>query len=427
MSNLEMRHPEGDLLLPYLDGELPARQARRVRRHVEACWQCRSELDELQKSVGACVRYRRDLLPSLLPPPPAPWSDLKREFDRLDASSEHRRFFQQPVFRWAALAATAVSLIAATLTLRTTVFRPNVEPVKIPRPRPAPDKEFPKVEDSPAGPIARPDGLVPSGPGGLPAALPKPTPPASLADQLQAVAALHQLGADLGEPVEVTREATQVVVSGTGVSPDLQNKIRSALVSVPHVLVRFSEPAPAPVEPVSPDGNNSVPNPRAPATPNRLEAQLGGRTQLESFSSQVLEHNEAAMTRVYALRRLAQQFPAAAETQLSREDLRVLRDLGREHAGVLAREVSAIDRAASPLLLALGGPPPVRPSPGQAATWQAATAELFRSAKQVETLLAALLGAAAPDTPADTLPSQASAAVAQFQADVQQCERLLTQ
>jgi len=427
MSNLEMRHPEGDLLLPYLDGELPARQARRVRRHVEACWQCRSELDELQKSVGACVRYRRDLLPSLLPPPPAPWSDLTRELERLDASSERRPLFQRPVFRWAALAATGLSLAAATLTLRTTVFRSGVEPVTSRSLRPAPEKEFPHIEDSPAGPIARTDGSEPSVRRGLPAALPKPAAEVSFADQLQAVAALHQLGADLGEPVEVSREAAHIVVSGTGVSTDLQNKIRSALVSVPHVLVRFDEPAPAPVEPILPDGNNAVPNPRAPATPNRLETQLGGHTQLESFSSQLLDHNEAAMSRVYALRRLAQQFPAAAETQLRPEDLRILRNLGREHAAALAREVRAIDREASPVLSALGGSEPVRPSRGEAATWQAATDELFRSAKRVETLLAALLGAAAPDTPANTLPSQASAAVAQLQADVQQCERLLTQ
>jgi len=36
MSNLEPRHPESDLLLQYLDGELSGRKTRQVRRHMEA-------------------------------------------------------------------------------------------------------------------------------------------------------------------------------------------------------------------------------------------------------------------------------------------------------------------------------------------------------------------------------------------------------
>ncbi len=420
MNNLEMRHPESDLLLPWLDGELTARQARRVRKHVEACWQCRTELDHLQRTVAACIRYRRDLLQPSLPPPPLPWSDLTQGFARVD-SALRPRLFQRPVFRWAALVATAASLAAATWTLRTTIFPPAEKPAKIRLPQPNPTPAFPRVESSPAGQIARPDGSAPSGHGDLSA---PPLPAASLGDELQAVAALHQLGADLGEPVEVTRQDSRIVVSGTGVSPELQNRIRTALTSVPHVLVRFSDPD-LPAQPAVAD-NNPAATAASPAVPNRLETQLGGRSQLESFSSELLQHNEAAMTRAYALRRLAQQFPSAAETQLTPEERRLLRNLAREHLAAMVREIAAIDRTASPVLQALGGAasPPARTD---LSTWQAAAAPLFASARAVETLLAALLGAAAPDLPANTLPSRLSGAVAQLQADMQQCERLLTQ
>jgi hypothetical protein len=427
MSNFELRHPENDLLLQYLDGELPGRKARQVRKHVEACWQCRSELDELQKIVGECVRYRRDLLQSSLPPPPAPWQDLSREFARLDASEERSGLFRRPVIRWAALAAAAVTLAGAAITLRMTVLRPGEDRIKVTGAPPVESKVLPQPETSPARTKARADGPSPSAPGPLLAPPAEPARQASLADALQAVAALHQLGADLGEPVEVAREGAHVVVSGTGVSRSMQGQIRSALVAVPNVVVRFAEPAAAPVEPVSPAGNDDATGAGAPRIPSRLETQLGGRPQLESFSSQLLGRDEAAMARAYALRRLAQQFPAEAERQLRDGDLRLLKNLGREHVAALAREVTAIDRTASPVLASMGAAAPPRPSGNDAATWQAAAENLFRSASQVETLLAALLGATTPDRPANNLPAQLASSVAQLQADVQQCERLLTQ
>ena len=36
MSSLGMRHPEEGQLLRYLDGELPGRKARQMRKHLEA-------------------------------------------------------------------------------------------------------------------------------------------------------------------------------------------------------------------------------------------------------------------------------------------------------------------------------------------------------------------------------------------------------
>ena len=43
--------------------------------------------------------------------------------------------------------------------------------------------------------------------------------------------------------------------------------------------------------------------------PARIEQRLGGRPQFERFSGQILDWTDSAMSRAYALRRLAQQFP----------------------------------------------------------------------------------------------------------------------
>jgi hypothetical protein len=242
------------------------------------------------------------------------------------------------------------------------------------------------------------------------------------------------VGADLGDPVEVAREDGRVVVRGAGIPPSRERQIRQALLSLPNVEVQFPEPgtssAPGPSEPAV-----TLQTPAAPtAVQNRLEAQLGGHTQFESFSSQLLDHQEAAMSRIYALRRLASEFPAEVESQLSADNRRLLRDLGREHLDAMTGEAAAIRRAASPVLDVLIGDrqekatAPVEPYPD----WQHAAENIFQSGQQVDSLLAALLGASAQEPAAnlpdpEAVPRQFLTALARLQLSVQQCERLLMQ
>ena len=422
MSGPELRHPESDLLLRFLDGELSWKEARRVRRHVEACWQCRAELDELQRVVTECVHYREDVAQSAATPP-KPWADLLPELRRLDEPAERGSFFHHNVMRWALLGAGAASLVAATLALHVIDF--HTAPANRVETRPAPKEAANQQQASPASTAARADGRIPSVPGrALPPEPARETPAASVADELRAVAALHRLGADLGEPVEVARNGAHVVVSGTGVAPDIQRQIREAFVAEPKVILQFSEPPavpPAAAAP-SPDG----PPKAVQNTPNSLEAQVGGRAQLERLSGQLLDHDDAAMARVYALRRLAEQFPPQAERQLSPDDQRLLKGLARQHIDSLAREAAVIGSTFSQLAPAPGTP---TGGPAPALSWQSAVQNLFVAARRVETLLPAWLGITTRDSAAAlsgaNLPQQLAMALAQLQADVQQCELLL--
>src|ERR1017187_6687541 len=126
MSNLDVRHPEDGLLLRYLDGELPGRKARQVRTHLETCWQCRAQVDELEATIGECVRYRQNVLAPSLPPPPEPWRSL--DFARADSElagelaaqswftrlARFRSPRQNPGLRWA-LSGTAVVALCFVL------------------------------------------------------------------------------------------------------------------------------------------------------------------------------------------------------------------------------------------------------------------------------------------------------------------------
>src|SRR6202044_1995539 len=77
-----------------------------------------------------------------------------------------------------------------------------------------------------------------------------PARPASTAgDELHILGALHELGADLGDPIEVKRAGGEILVTGVGIPVERQRQIKEALGSKPNVVVRFSDAAAPPLQP----------------------------------------------------------------------------------------------------------------------------------------------------------------------------------
>src|SRR5436190_1235463 len=120
MSN--QTHPEDGVLLRYLDGELPARKSRSVRRHLEACWECRTAVEELNGAIADCVHYRKEVLQAYLPAPPMPWADLSQGFARIDSMvgveswmARLGRWLAAPPARRLAWTAATALLLAAGL------------------------------------------------------------------------------------------------------------------------------------------------------------------------------------------------------------------------------------------------------------------------------------------------------------------------
>lgn len=532
MSNLEMRHASDEQLLRYADGELPAREAAQVRQHLEACWQCRAGLTEIQDVIGRCVRYRKDVLESALPPPPRPWGDIYRQFDEIELTAaraswlDRFRSFLRPT-RWVPVAvavallcgvyvrfretpsvhaaellrkavaaaesspqtkrriqirtrkhritrvlngretasATAPSkeiqglfelaryswedplsarsfqlwrqqlnqhkdevvdiegghrirtstdggaLAEATLTLKgqdleavegTLRFR-NAEFVEITQLPPEPDLPAPlvaSVQPPPALPAVAPTVPQPVAP-----------PAASASDEIQVLARLHQLGADLGEPIEVTRQSGRVLVSGVGIAATRQREIAEALESMPQVEFRFTDPA---APPTAPSGPAPQPATAPPAAHSSLEKALG------QSASELLDASDALMARAYALRRLAERFPAAREMELGAEERRTLAQLRVEHSAALAARANELQRLLTPVLPG-SRPAPARP-PALPSGWQPAAESLFQSARVVERLLAAALGGARSEIPAEELPVRLLTAAAELHANARSYE-----
>jgi hypothetical protein len=253
-----------------------------------------------------------------------------------------------------------------------------------------------------------------------------PRASASISDELQVLSALSAVEADLGDPVDVALSDGKVVVTGEdGIPPQRQQKIRDSLAGIQHVEVEFSPSRPPAVPPAAAVAAGSAAGTPVSSWQARLEKQLGGRAEFDRFSTQLLDLDDLAMQRVYALRRLAQRFSPEDEAQLSSQDLNVLHEMSRKHTAVLAEKVSGMEQILVPTLSSLGG---TAASVGPAAvhaTWQPAAEDAYRHASRVEVLISQMLGMTPSSASSTALPSELRAALDDLQGDLKDCQRLL--
>ncbi len=81
-------HVGEDILLSLLDGELSITQTRRVQKHLERCWTCRARRDEIQKTIGHFVGYRKQVIAPYMPPPPRGREMFLAKLNEMTAASK---------------------------------------------------------------------------------------------------------------------------------------------------------------------------------------------------------------------------------------------------------------------------------------------------------------------------------------------------
>jgi len=385
-----MNHPDETTLLLYSDGELAADQAGAVRAHLETCAESRVRVDEFRAALEALASYKQKLAVAL-PPPPHPWIDIRERFGKSRGGfrSLLRGLAGSPR-RWVP-AAAAVVVLAAAIVHHVSETR-HVGPAVAP----------PRESARPAAPLpAKDTGNEPApAPGpSKPSAAAKPPavePPATPGEELAVFVALHRLGADLGEPIDVTRTAGGILVTGVGLDPQRAQEIRTALATLPRVVVRFSEPA---------AGVAEEPGRSQPVTPQRsplgvlIEAHLGGRAPFEQFADRVLESSEAMMARAHALRRLSLHFPPEVEPQLDPSERQVLLGLHRDLTRAFIQREMEIQRWVDPVLRAASAVPTPPASPRvSAASWQGAVEALFDAASRVDRSISVVFAGASGES-----------------------------
>lgn len=287
----------------------------------------------------------------------ARWRDsLPEKEDRVERSAGVylvRTSTTQGPLSDAALSLRASDLHAFACTLR---FRSGGEIIFITE---LPDETpLPHVSGAPP----EPSRTAPPAPPGV------PTP----GGELRVIAALHAIGADLGEPIDVERGAGAIEVRVTGLGQHRRDQIRTALSGIPFVQLRLEDLqqgyAPAPLAPPK----SAAPAARSNPLIAGLAARLGNGTSISGLTDELIDVTDRASQRAFALRALARRFPVEAESQMSTADSATLRGILQDHTAALLTALREIRRLVAPLLTNVPAPP----APASPPDWQAIAEEL---------------------------------------------------
>jgi hypothetical protein len=253
--------------------------------------------------------------------------------------------------------------------------------------------------ERPAEPASRHDANVP---------LPAPTP----ADELRVIAALHRIGADLGDPIEVVRSATDVTVNASGLSEERTRQLRSALAGIPRVSVRIS-----PHATVNPGQQRSVTTRQVDgaagaAVPTEWARRFASTAEFDAFVERVLNDSDVLMARVYALHHLAERFPPATEALLQAEDTDTLARIRKDHEHALWAQTTAIRDSLHRLI-------PTAPASAheQIRPWQERAGRIFSSASEFDRLAGAVFAGVRDGPHEEANPGRLATALAHLEAE----------
>jgi hypothetical protein len=396
-------HAEFEQLLLLVDASAPTRATRSVRRHVATCWKCRTRLEELQETVREFARYHEKVVLPNLPPAPQAWPDLRRRMQEADESSQMFGLWTRVSSYFSLPAPLARRLLLGIFVVGCCALAFTFATRKKPGERPAVKPAAPVLREvSPALPPEHTSTIAPT-----PSRLGK-LPWAD--SEVQVFRALHEIEADLGDPVEVSRTASgEIKVVGTGVSVARQKEIRSALRTIPNVLSEWHDSAgraesrPRNARPISlEEGRNPF--------EEMLRRLISGQSDWENLSNRVLDESDAILARAHALRTLEDHFPGERRLKLAPEDQNTLDQISSAHFMAFGDHVRRLDAILAPVFEASRAS---RPEQGPAHP------DVLAAAQRMDRIVSIIFGGAATtETPSKVL-ADLSQAVADLNAAVE--------
>ena len=230
--------------------------------------------------------------------------------------------------------------------------------------------------------------------------------------ELDVLATLHRLNADLGEPVTLARSRRSIDVGLWALPPNRQEELRTALSSKAGVRVEITVPH-VPPKKESPAGGVASPGMESPlevqtdseSDDQRLLKYFGNPQREQDFTNEALGTSTAILSHLYALRNLQTEF-SAKRTQLLAPDQQVqLSALVQDHATAISASLEALSRQLSPLNTYFDVPSCAPSKAHVTTTWQDRSLEALENARNADHLLRALLTTSqTPAVPDSALP-----------------------
>jgi hypothetical protein len=197
---------------------------------------------------------------------------------------------------------------------------------------------------------------------------------------------LHQIAADLSEPIEVSRGVNQVVIRATGASEERKRQLVEMFSSDKNIrleLEQISIPGTGTSSPIL-IGNSE----RTAEFDKRVVDFFGGFEAQENFARSVLAADASILARLYALSHLAKRWPNGVDSTLSAESRDHLRAMVNDHGRALNAALPELNRLLAPLMERFCSTAPRSPN---VTSWQGASLDGLQSAQNVDTLLRAVL------------------------------------
>lgn len=240
----------------------------------------------------------------------------------------------------------------------------------------------------------------------VPALTPLPAEADLRTAEVAALYALHQAQADLGEQIEVVREANrQIVVQGLVETEARKQQLAQALSSIPLVNTRLqsvedavwqaAQKPPQPEQPVTiltpSEAATSSATPGRSAFEKRLaqyfsaagEGQKNTERKMAELSDAVIANSAAARSDAWALRRLAERFSTAREQQLHAASRQHIEEMLRHHLLRLRQRTSMLRGRLEPVLRSIADGTNAPPLRAAEASWQAQTLTVFKAVERV--------------------------------------------
>jgi hypothetical protein len=223
--------------------------------------------------------------------------------------------------------------------------------------------------------------------------------------------ALHRIGADLGDQIEVQADTSpsannnsssarvaRIIVHGVVDSPERKEELLLAVSEIPHLETNIHTPEEIALlhPPDAPSGESTVTSTEIVSSHSPIEKRLleycGGQISAESFSKQAFAIAQDLMAEAWALKHLEERYPNTERVRLSASSRQLLDLMLRDHREALFQHTAELSALLEPLLRPIASPAIVGLGLARAQTSDiAASLSVLASAQQIESLTIELL------------------------------------
>jgi hypothetical protein len=233
-----------------------------------------------------------------------------------------------------------------------------------------------------------------------------PSEPQIAATEVRVRAALHALGTDLGDPIEIRRTRFgSIRVEGLAKDEERRKDLMAALIGIPHVEMSLRLLGTAPVggtsahtwTDVGDSGQTSK-----PALDARLQEKFADPAERGEFINQMLAASQESLVRAWALRRLAERYNASEIGELDSDSRETVKKLLEDHLGQLRQQLAIESRGVEKLFGETHDPSGYR-SGSASADWQTGVIRVFAAVDKFDhTWTVALAGSNATSVVGET-------------------------